>query len=133
MRTWRNIIRDKENPPTDEELHDVIMDIPLTLYFAGEGIENLGIKSDISTAIRNEIYNKTHISASGTVAIKESLAELASQEEFIVQCAYKGAYKILKAKIDDAKELLNSAKKVISHRTVMVQLSVGDKPRVRNT
>ena len=54
--------------------------------------------------------------SSGTVADKDSLAELASQEEYIVSAAYNRAYKIMKSKVDNAQELLSSCKKVLTRR-----------------
>ena len=60
---------------------------------------------------------------SGTVADKDSLAELASQEEFIVSAAYTRAYKIMKAKVENAQELLGSCKKVLSRRIAEMNLS----------
>ena len=59
----------------------------------------------------------------GTVADKDSLAELASQEEFIVSAAYNRAYKIMKSKVENAQELLASVKKVLSRRIQEAELT----------
>ena len=132
MDDWRRIITDSANPPLDDELHEAVIELPTILYFASEGVEKLGIKEDIAIAIRNELYNKTHLVAEGTVAVKESQAELASQEEFIVQSAYKRAYKIMKLKLEAGYELLNSTKKVIGARCTLMELTKIDAGRSKN-
>ena len=50
------------------------------------------------------------------MADKDSLAELGSQQEYLTNVCYSRAYKIVKAKVASAQELLSSCKKVLSHR-----------------
>ena len=59
----------------------------------------------------------------GTVADKDSLAELNSQEEYIISSAYTRAYKIMKSKIENAQEVLQSCKKVLSRRMQEIELT----------
>ena len=59
----------------------------------------------------------------GTIADKDSLAELASQEEYIVSASYTRAYKTVKAKVENAQELLSSCKKVLSRRMAEMELT----------
>jgi len=113
----KECLKDGENPPTNEELDDFCMNLSTYIYFAGGTCEYLGIRDDIAKAVYKEMYHTARASqSSGTVADKDSLAELASQEEFIVSAAYNRAYKIMKSKVDNAQELLSSCKKVLTRR-----------------
>ena len=113
----KDCLKDGENPPTNEELDDFCMNLSTYIYFAGGTCEYLGIRDDIAKAVYKEMYHTARANqTSGTVADKDSLAELASQEEFIVSAAYNRAYKIMKSKVDNAQELLSSCKKVLSRR-----------------
>lgn len=113
----KDCLKDGENPPTTEELEDWCMNLSTYIYFAGGMCENLGIRDDIAKAVYKEVYNASRNSIDkGTVADKDSIATLQSQEEAIISAAYTRAYKTMKAKVENAQELLSSAKKVLSHR-----------------
>ena len=117
-------LRDGENPPTTAELEDFCMNLSTIIYFAGARTEFLGIRDDIAKAIYKEMYNDSRDAlVKGTVADKNSLAELASQEEAIISAAYTRAYKIMKSKVENAQELLGSCKKVLSHRITEEELT----------
>lgn len=121
---WINtILADGTNPPTDEELEDMCLNLSTKIYFMSEACEQLGIKDDMSKAIKNEIYNKKRDEINGTVADKDSYAELESQQEQITNICYNRAYRIIKSKVDNAQELLQSCKKVLSRRMVSLELS----------
>ena len=120
----KDCLKDGENPPTNEELDDFCMNLSTYIYFAGGTCEYLGIRDDIAKAVYKEMYHTARASQdTGTVADKDSLAELASQEEYIVSAAYNRAYKIMKSKVDNAQELLSSVKKVLSRRIQDMELS----------
>ena len=113
----KECLSDQDYPPTDEDLEDFCMNLSTYIYFAGAMCEQLGIKDDISKAIWKEVYNKNRDSeVKGTVADKNTIAELASQQEYLVNVCYQRAYKILKSKVENAQELLQSCKKVLSRR-----------------
>ena len=110
-------LKDGENPPTTQELEDFCMNLSTRIYFAGGLCEQLGVRDDIAKAIYKETYNSSRSSIDkGTVADKDSLAALNSQEEALISSAYTRAYKTMKSKVDAAQELLSSCKKVLSHR-----------------
>lgn len=110
-------LKDGEEQPTTSELEDYCMNLSTNIYWASGMCEQLGIRSDIAKAVYDEMYNASRNSIQkGTVADKDTLAALNSQEEAIIASAYSRAYKILKAKIDSAQKLLQSASKVLSHR-----------------
>ena len=120
----KDCLKDGENPPTTDELDDFCLNLSTYIYFAGGMTEQLGIRDDIAKAVYKEMYHTARASQdTGTVADKDSLAELASQEEYIVSAAYNRAYKIMKSKVDNAQELLSSVKKVLSRRIQDMELS----------
>ena len=113
----KSILADGENPPTSQELDDFCMNLSVYIYYASGMQEQLGIKDEIARAIYKEMYHSSRDSIDkGTVADKDSLAELASQQEYLVSVCYKRAYNIIKAKVSAAQEMLASVKKVISRR-----------------
>jgi len=115
---------DKGNPPTDAELDKFCLNLSSLIYFASGMSEQLGIRDDVAKATYKEMYNTTRDSAEkGTVQDKNTLAELASQQEQLISICYTRAYRIVKAKVDSAQELLASIKKVISRRMQEQQLT----------
>ena len=113
----KECLADGENPPTTTELEDWCLNLSTYIYFAGGLCENLGVRDDIAKAVYKEVYNASRNSLEkGTVADKDSIAALQSQEEAIISAAYTRAYKIMKSKVENAQELLGSCKKVLYHR-----------------
>ena len=120
----KECLKDGENPPTTDELDDFCLNLSTYIYFAGGMCEQLGIRDDISKAVYKEMYHTARASQEkGTVADKDSLAELASQEQFIVSSSYTRAYKMMKSKVENAQELLASVKKVLSRRIQEAELT----------
>jgi hypothetical protein len=114
----KECLKDGETPPTNDELDDFCMNLSTLIYFAGGMCEQLGIRDDISKAVYREVYNDARSALSeGTIADKDSIAELQSQQEQITSVCYNRAYRIVKAKVDAAQELLASCKKVLTRRT----------------
>ena len=113
----RDCLKDGENPPTNTELEDFCMNLSTLIYFAGGLCEYLGIRDDIAKAVYKEMYNASRNSLTkGTVADKDTLASLNSQQEQVISICYTRAYKVVKSKVENAQELLGSCKKVLSHR-----------------
>ena len=123
------VLMSSEKPPTDEELENFVLNIPVILYFTGEAQETLGIREDVAKAVKQEIYNDAHQLSKGTVADKNAEAEKASKSEFIIYTAYQRAYKKVKLRAEAANELLQSVKKVISRRMSEKELSKIDSGR----
>lgn len=120
----KDCLADGTNPPSDEELEDFCMNLSTYIYFAGGMVEQLGIRDDISKAVYKEMYHSSRASIDkGTVADKDSLAELASQEEYITNICFNRAFKIMKAKVENAQELLQSVKKVLTRRVTEMELT----------
>ena len=131
MKQIDDVLTQQEFPVTNVQLDDFTLNLPVILYFVSSAQESLGIKEDVSNAIRAEIYNKVREKASGTVADKDTAAELATQAEAIVSIAYKRAYRKVKARVEAAYEMLNSVKKVISRRIYEAELDIMDKGRMK--
>lgn len=120
----KDCLKDGENPPTDAELDDFVLNLSTYIYWASGACEQLGIRDDISKAVYKEIYHtRRNELSSGTVADKDSIAELASIQEQITNTVYNRSYKIMKAKVENAQELLSSCKKVLSHRLQEMSLT----------
>lgn len=118
-----NALRDINNVPTTEELEFYCMHLSTDIYWASSMSEQLGIKDDISKALYKEIYNSVRDDSEGTVADKNSIAELASQQEYLTNVCYSRAYRIMKGKVENAQELLQALKKVLTHRIGEEQLT----------
>lgn len=120
----KEILKDGENPPTEKELDDFCMNLSVYIYYASGMQEQLGIKDDIARALYKEMYHSSRDRLDkGTVADKDSLAELASQQEYLTSILYKRAYSIVKAKVSAAQEILSSVKKIISRRMTEMELT----------
>ena len=126
----RGILNDHDNPPTDRELDDFTLNIPVLLYFTGEAQETLGIKEDVAKAVKQELYNEIYDKSTGTIADKTAAAELATQNEYIAHIAYQRAYKKIKLRMEAANEMLQSVKKVISRRMVEYEVARVDPGRI---
>lgn len=120
----KDCLKDGEQPPTDYELEDFLMNLSTDIYFASGMSEQLGIRDDIAKAVYKETYNNVRDNTvGGTIADKNTQAELESQQEQLVSICYTRAYKIVKAKVESAQELLSSCKKVLSRRMSEAQLT----------
>lgn len=121
----RNILRNDETPPTDAELDDFALNLSTMIYYTSVGTERMGIRDDLSNSAYKEAYNVARsLQKSGTVADKNSQAELDAMAEKVVNIVYNKSYKILRAKVDAAQELLSSVKKVMSRRMNEAELSM---------
>ncbi len=112
-----DLLRDDTRPPTDAELDDMALRLSSLIYFTSVGTEQMGIRDDLSRAAYKEAYNVARSAiVKGTVADKNMQAEIDAQAEHVVHIVYSKAYKILKAKVESAQEVLASIKKVMSRR-----------------
>lgn len=124
MNFIRGILRNDEQPPTDAELDDFAMNLSTLIYYTSVGAEQMGIRDDLSSSAYKEAYNVARsMQKSGTVADKNAQAELDAMAEKVVSIVYNKSYKILKAKVDSAQEVLSSVKKIISRRMNEYELS----------
>lgn len=120
----KECLADGQKPPTDAELDDFCMNLSTYIYFAGGMVEQLGIRDDIAKAVYKETYHTARTEQDkGTVADKDSVAELNSQQELLTSICYTRAWKTMKSKVENAQELLQSCKKVLTRRMTETELT----------
>lgn len=114
-------------------LENYYLELTNTLYFMGEKLEQLGVFGDMSKAAAKEVYNKAYLDNQikdsekknkTTVAENQAVAEESSKYESVVNSIYDHAYKITKYKIDAAYEMVNTLRKIITHRIQEESLSM---------
>lgn len=121
VRDYLQLLKNTETMSTydDEDLAMQILKLPTLLYFAGDGLEDIGAESEIAEYRRKELYNKIieELDTSHyTIPDKKAKAERATETESMMKEVYDRAYKKLKSKIDHSIKLLESMKKVADLR-----------------
>lgn len=114
---------------SDYQLEAFVLNLSSLLYLVSDAQENLGVKEDVSRAIQKEVYNRVREKAQGTVADKDTAAELQCQEESITTIVYARAYKKVKLRVEAASEMINSIKKVMTRRIAEMEMSQTDTSR----
>lgn len=108
---------------TTDELNRIMIRLCSYAYFVASKQELMGIRQDISEAIRAERYNEAYMNLTvGTVAKKTAEAESAVKEEFIIALIYSRAYKIMKGKYDSVNRLIDAVKKILTSKIQTMQL-----------
>lgn len=110
-------------PMDTEQLEIYAMEISTNLYYLGQSQEYIGLRYDVSKAVYKEKYAIAYAGAVGTISDKTSQAEAIVNYEFIEQSINERAYKRLKVKIENATELLQTIKKIISRRIAEYELT----------
>lgn len=110
---------------TNEEIEDLLTQLPTALYFVNEGQEFVGLKEDVAKMVKMENYNIARAKATGTVADKNTTAELTVMNEEINRIIYQRSYKMIKSKVEMGQEMINSLKRVFDARMNDLDLSRG--------
>ncbi len=124
MGTCKSIFQSKDKI-TNQEIEDLLAQLPSILYFVNEGQEAVGIKQDIAEMTRKANYNIAREKATGTVADKNTTAEGQVINEAINEIIYQRAYKLIRAKIEMAQEMVNSLKRIFDARMMEYQIGNG--------
>lgn len=124
MTICRNIFNSPDKI-TNEEIEDLLAQLPSCLYFVTEGQEVIGIRESIAEMSKKEAFIIAREKATGTIQDKNTTAEGASLEEAINQIIYNRSYKMIKSKIDMAQEMINSLKRIFDARMADYQISQG--------
>lgn len=124
MGTCKSIFQSKDKI-TNQEIEDLLAQLPSILYFVNEGQEAVGIKQDIAEMTRKANYNIAREKANGTVADKNTAAESQVINEAINEIIYQRAYKLIRAKIEMAQEMVNSLKRIFDARMMEYQIGNG--------
>ena len=117
------ILCDKDNPVSDDELEDFTLNLPSLLYLVSARREELKVKEDVAKAVHKDVYKRVREKAQGTVADKDTAADLAAQSEAITVIVLQRAGSTIKTREEAAWEMLNSVKKVLTRRTEEIRLS----------
>lgn len=123
MKTIKNWLSDESNALNDQELEDLMIRIPLFLYDVCSNQELVGLQSSIADQIHKEAYSEAFRVARGTIADKNSVADLNTRSEQLEKIIFDRAYKGIKLKIEMAVEMLASIKKVQSARMQQYDMS----------
>ena len=123
MKQIDEILCDKDSPVSDEELEDFTLNLPALLYLVSSRREELKVKEDVAKAIYKDVYNHVREKAQGTVADKDTAADLASQSEAITVIVLQRAGSTIKTREEAAWEMLNSVKKVLTRRIAELELT----------
>lgn len=118
----RTMLKDDTDILTDQEIEDILLQLPLLLYDVTDDQEVVGMQSDLAGLIYKESYNEALKIARGTVQEKTSASELATMTEKFDTVIYDRAYKIIRQKISMAIEILNAVKRIQTTRTQGVEL-----------
>ena len=100
MRQIDEILRDENNPVSDEELEDFTLNLPALLYLVSSRREELKVKEDVAKAVHKDVYNRFREKAQGTVADKDTAADLAAQSEAITVIVLQRAGSTIKTRED---------------------------------
>lgn len=120
----KTVLDDDTDGLTEHDLNQIMIKLCSYMYFIGSKQELLGIRADISSAIRDEKYNLAFMDATGTVASKESQAVNATREEYLIKIIYDRAYKIMKNKYSSIDKWIDAIKKIITQRVKFAELGV---------
>ena len=118
----KSMLKDETDILTDQEIEDILLQLPILLYDVTDGQEIVGMQSDLAGLIYKEAYNEALKIARGTVQEKSSISELATMTEKFDTVIYDRAYKIIKQKISIATDVLNAVKRIHSTRIQGVEL-----------
>lgn len=111
----------------DREVEKLIVQFPLEMYNACSAAEELGVRDDLSRMLYKEALNLARKDAKGTVKDKDSQAQLQTNAEALVAVVYNRAARTVKLKLDNAQEMLQALKKVLSHRMTEKELARADR------
>lgn len=114
-------------------LDNIILNLPMLIYYASSRMEYLGFRDDLSTINRKrkmvEMLDTLDIKSQ---TLKNLTAEVKSEESQIISSLYQHAYKCVKAKLDVAYEILASCKKIMSRRIEEYKVEHSDTGRLSN-
>lgn len=116
------MLKDDTDILTDQEIEDILLQLPILLYDVSDNQEVVGMQSDLASLIYKESYNEALKIARGTVQEKTSASELATMTEKFDTVIYDRAYKIIKQRISMAIEILNAVKRIQATRLQGVEL-----------
>lgn len=110
---------------TDSVLESYFLELTNALYFIGSKSEFLGLFEDFSKSNMRIKYNTAYSDSQingittgkkATVDDSRNYAEASSMNDALVNALYSRSFKIVKAKVDSAQEMVKTLSKIISKR-----------------
>lgn len=121
-----------ENAPT-ETLEKYFLELSNMIYFMGEKLEQISTYNDMSKSAAKEKYSKVYLenqvkevsTGKNKTTINELVAqaELGAQYESVVNNIYDHVYQALKFKIEAAKDMMTSLRKILNGRQIEMNMS----------
>lgn len=120
-------ILNSDNPNIDDcTLEDILVSLPLNMYYLADKGEMAAIRKDIAAMLRDEKFSSVYESLiEGTVADKTAVSKRLSREEAVIESIYERVYKLIKSKYETADKLLDGCKKICTFR--IKQMELGNK------
>lgn len=120
------LMKNKTEELNINELQYYFMKLTSELYFVTTNVEKIGLLMDMSNltykdAFNTSLLNNSSADAKLTVAKLNAIADKESLAENVLNFIYSRTYKILKAKLDSANEMIRTMSKLISYRMQTVQ------------
>jgi hypothetical protein len=123
----------KDGNATVNTLNKYYLELSNMVYFMVDKLEQLGVYADMAQSASKEVYSKSYLAnqvkESGTGKNKTTVAELqaqaglSSQYESVVASIYDHAYKVVKGKVESARDMMNSLRKILTVKSTEMQLS----------
>lgn len=113
IRSW---LKDESQELSDQEIEDILLQLPIILYDSMEEQEIVGMQLDMSNQIFKEAQSEAYKLARGTIPEKNAVADLQTRAEQLEKIIYDRSYKMIKQKFEMAIETLNAVKKVQASR-----------------
>lgn len=113
IRSW---LKDESQELSDQEIEDILLQLPILLYDAMEEQEIVGMQLDMANQIYKEAQSEAYKLAKGTIPEKNAVADLKTRAEQLEKIIYDKSYKAIKLKFEMAIETLNAVKKVQASR-----------------
>ena len=124
-----NLMRDlyieciKDKNQSVKVLEQYYLELSNMIYFMVDKLEQLSIYADMSKSLSKEVFSKSYLDnlyrdgkTKPTVNELTALAEKDSQYQAVLSMIYDRASRIVKGKIDSGRDMMNTLRKIISHR-----------------
>lgn len=141
-----NLMRDlyieciKDKNQSVKVLEQYYLELSNMIYFMVDKLEQLSIYADMSKSLSKEVFSKSYLDnlyrdgkTKPTVNELTALAEKDSQYQAVLSMIYDRASRIVKGKIDSGRDMMNTLRKIISHRMNEEQLSMYGNSRMTPT
>lgn len=100
----------------DEQIEYYCVKIPNLMYYAGQRVEELGMRADLASNSKKSALNDALFKVSGTVPEKKAQAEKLTEDKALVEAIYRRAYNTLRVKLEMAEKVYSGLKKALSKR-----------------